>query len=222
MKKIFLSLLIFAGLTLGMNASPRHGMDRKERKGKMTELNLSTDQQEKIKTLNSEFKAKFDDLKNNNSLTEEAKKDQRKSLKESRKSQLQAVLTPEQQAKFKEIKEKNNRYSGKKFADRKRNGHRGFEKKLNLTEDQKTKIEASRKSFKESIHSLRADSSLSKESRAEKRKELSVKHKAEFLSFLTQDQQDKIKENKEKFDKSSKKDKDRQHGKKRNRGNRLG
>lgn len=76
------------------------------RKGKIKEfgkeLNLSSDQQAKVKTVNEDFKKQMDALKNNSTLSKEEKREQFKKLAESHKTSLKSVLTQEQIAKLEE------------------------------------------------------------------------------------------------------------------------
>lgn len=83
-----------------------------DRKGKMKEfgkeLNLSTDQQAKAKSINEDFKTKMETLRSNSALSQEEKREQFKKLAESHKTNLKAVLTQEQIAKMEE-KRKNHK-----------------------------------------------------------------------------------------------------------------
>jgi Spy/CpxP family protein refolding chaperone len=67
------------------------------------ELNLSTDQKTKVSTLNSEFKAKVNAVRNNSSLSNDDKKMQTKSLAEAHRNDLKTILTPEQAEKMKTL-----------------------------------------------------------------------------------------------------------------------
>ncbi len=87
--------------------------DRKE-KGReyAKELNLSADQKAKTSALNHEFKIRMDAVRNNSSLSNEEKKIQIKGLTETHKTNLKAILTPEQAEKMKSLQEgkhKNNK-----------------------------------------------------------------------------------------------------------------
>lgn len=57
----------------------------------MQELNLTTEQQEKMKALNADFKTKSDALRS-----------QQRDLRKSHRADVMAILTPEQQAKWQE------------------------------------------------------------------------------------------------------------------------
>lgn len=68
------------------------------------ELNLTADQQKKITSIFQEFRTKAQDIRSSNSLTQDQKKSQMKSLADQYMSQGKAVLTPEQAKKWEEMK----------------------------------------------------------------------------------------------------------------------
>jgi Spy/CpxP family protein refolding chaperone len=78
--------------------------DRMKEFGK--ELNLTTDQQAKVKSINEDFKGKMETLRKNSTLSQEEKREQVKKLAESHKTSLKAVLTQEQIAKMEEARKK--------------------------------------------------------------------------------------------------------------------
>ncbi len=197
MKRVFLSLIILASVTFGTFASPHKGYGRKGDNTKvMKELNLTEDQQAKIKSLNEDFRIKFNAVRDDSSLTKDSKRAKMKELSETKKNQFQAVLTPEQQAKMKELRGKRSDNYKKGRKDMAKRGHNRMD--LNLTEDQKSKMQDLRKDYRDKMQALKDDTSLSKEMRSEKRKELANTHKSEIRSLLTPEQQAKIKDVKEK------------------------
>lgn len=70
------------------------------------ELNLTADQETKLKGIFQEFQTKAKDIRANNSLTQEQKHEQMRSLGEQYMAQGKAVLTAEQAKKFDELKGK--------------------------------------------------------------------------------------------------------------------
>lgn len=88
----------------------KHGKEGKHHKGMhkgadmRQELNLSTDQKNKIAELRKEFKGQSDALRSNQSLTAEQKKEQMKELKKSQQEKMKNILTKEQQEKIRSSK----------------------------------------------------------------------------------------------------------------------
>lgn len=132
MKKIFLTAVIGALLTSVAMAQDPKAQDQKvaeqksveqknqkesEQKAQMAkqaeewekilkaELKLTDAQLEKYNALNQEFSEKKQAILNDASLTPEAKKEKKTALKKEKEAKLNEILTPEQQAKYKELKE---------------------------------------------------------------------------------------------------------------------
>lgn len=129
MKKVFLfvtAALLFAATSNAQvqrnssnsqrvqSDSARHG-----RNGKMmNELNLSQDQKTQIKSLHQENKQQRDAIKNDASLTPDQKKQKMKELHQSQSDKMNSILTPDQQAKRKQMmaeRKQNHQVNGNKF-----------------------------------------------------------------------------------------------------------
>ena len=65
-------------------------------------LDLTADQQEKMKAMRAEFKTQAKAIKDNSALTEDQKKEQLQALHVKNRQQVKAILTPEQQQKVAE------------------------------------------------------------------------------------------------------------------------
>jgi len=218
MKKLLLLLTILASVSLTSFAQTHKGEGRRGKNHDFKkELNLSAKQQEKMKSLNEEFKGKFNALKSDESLTKENKREKMKELSNDKKTKIQALLTPEQKTKMNSMHEKKMQASKN---DRKKSDKRSGKMRadLNLTDSQKTQMKSLKESFRNEMKSLKENSSLSKEAKDQKRKEMATAHRDQVKSILTPEQQAKMKENfsKDKND-SRKKGK---YGDKRERGNR--
>lgn len=84
-------------------------------KGRMAEeLGLTDAQKTQIKSIHEQQRAKAQELKGNASLTQEQKMEQFKALRESTHTQVQGVLTADQQAKFTAMKAKHKERMGKR------------------------------------------------------------------------------------------------------------
>lgn len=82
------------------------------------ELGLSNDQAAKLKSLNEQTHSQMKAIHENTSLTDAAKKEQMKALKQSTKTQRQSILTAEQNKKMAEMKKNHMKGQGKR--DRKK------------------------------------------------------------------------------------------------------
>lgn len=75
-------------------------------KGKMMEqLNLSADQKTQMKAMRQDMKQQRDAIQNDASLTADQKKEKMKELHKTQSEKMDAILTPDQQAKMKEFRE---------------------------------------------------------------------------------------------------------------------
>ena len=72
-----------------------------ERGKKMQEeLGLTSEQQQKVSSIHSEFRPKFEALRNDNSLNKDQKKEKMRQLMQQQQEQMKSVLTPEQVQKM--------------------------------------------------------------------------------------------------------------------------
>lgn len=96
MKKILLSFGLIASVSLGLFAQPKEGGHRGgDRAKSLQELNLSSEQQDKIKTLSEDYKTKNTALRS-----------QQRDLRKNHQANIEAILTPEQQVKWQELTNK--------------------------------------------------------------------------------------------------------------------
>lgn len=198
MKRLFLSMAIIACVSFTMTISAQN----KGNRGKspiMKELNLSTEQQQKVESINKEYKTKIGELKAKSDLSKEDKQSKMKELRTQKSTAINNILTPEQQSKFKEMENKRGKkdmgsLKGKKSAmkapkgkDIKMRAQRGERmKNLNLTDDQKQKIKNLNDDFKT------------------KNKELAQQHREALNNVYTPEQQAKLKEMRSNFAKDRK------------------
>jgi periplasmic protein CpxP/Spy len=88
-----------SAMAAGMNSPDAHLQMLSEK------LNLTDDQKAKLKPILEDGAQQFKSVKDDTSLTPEQKKAKMKAAHESMHSQINAILTPEQQAKFKQMKQ---------------------------------------------------------------------------------------------------------------------
>lgn len=122
MKKIILILAIVAGLGANVHAQDTSATkQRKMMKGgghmeMFQELNLTDAQKEKVKTIMTAQRTKMNDIRNSTTLTDEQKGTQVKALRQDQRTQISAILTPEQKTKWEQMEadqKKNFKMKGK-------------------------------------------------------------------------------------------------------------
>ncbi len=88
----------------------RTGKPMQDRSAKKTgvefgkELNLTADQQAKMKEIRKDYKIKIESVKNDNALSQEQKKDRMKELMKRQQEQVKMILTKEQIEKMQSLK----------------------------------------------------------------------------------------------------------------------
>ena len=122
MKKITLGFMALV-ISFASIAQSESGQQKGHRKGENKEfrhkghrgfedLNLTDAQKAQVKTINENFSNQMKSLSSNGSISTEAQKQQRASLKQEHRKQLMAILTPDQK-KIWEEKRKQHSFRGK-------------------------------------------------------------------------------------------------------------
>jgi Spy/CpxP family protein refolding chaperone len=205
MKKIITIALVLA---LSFGAAQAQSTDKgpgKHHRGGhemvMKDLNLTPDQKARLKTIHQEQRKEMEALKSNTSLTDAQKKEQRKALHDKYRSQFESVLTPAQKAEMEKKKadwkaegkhKEGKGKEGRAFKGGQRHDAAGIAKDLNLSADQKQKMQSLRTDFKSKAEALRNDKSLTAEQKKAKMQELKEQQKEQMKSVLTKEQQEKV------------------------------
>lgn len=117
MKRLFLSLIVGGMISTAAMAqdsktatNPQQQTPQQQKaewdKKVKADLNLTTEQAVKYDALGKEYGEKFDAIMNDASLTDDAKKEKKMALKKEKETKLNEFLTPDQQAKYKELVQK--------------------------------------------------------------------------------------------------------------------
>jgi Spy/CpxP family protein refolding chaperone len=224
MKKIITSALVLA-LTIGAaQAQQTEGKQkdgqRKEHKGRkdhkghgFDQLNLTSDQQARLKTIREDFKKQSQELRKQDQITVAEMKTRREALHSNFRTQMESVLTADQKsqlakmktertASFKDGQGRKGDVSKRAKVDGSREGRKGREgfrqgkddlaKELNLTKEQQDKMASARASLKTQIETVKNDSKLSDEQKKERIRELSKSQKEQMKSILTKEQMEKM------------------------------
>jgi Spy/CpxP family protein refolding chaperone len=184
----------------GNTAKPhRHGQHQQmtqdqfvnKRLSKMTEaLSLTSDQQSKMKNILSDEWTKQQAIHSNTSLSQQDARTQMRELRKSEHEQMQSVLTPEQLEKAKAMPKERKR--GEKGGHGMAMGRVANE--LNLTDAQKAQLKPMFQQQREQMQALKADTSLTQDQKREKMQQLRADGRKQFLSVLTPEQQQKLRE----------------------------
>ena len=222
-KKIILSAFVLAiAVTVQAQEIPERksekpGMMHKKRHHQGMELkslNLSEDQKAKFKAENENFRSQMAELKKNETITVKEWKDRSEKIRKQHKTNIQNLLTPEQKVKMQEMRKEGkarheegmkgkleNADRRKGMTDLAENGDRKaraekMKAELGLTADQAAKMEANHKALAKNMKAIRENDKLTTEEKKEQVKELHKKQKESLKSILTQEQLQKLKEQK--------------------------
>ena len=154
-------------------------------------LQLSQDQQAKVKDILGEQWTKQQAIRNNTSLSQQDARTQMRDLRKSEHEQIMNVLTPEQRDKAKQMHKEGKDRGGKGMAA-KRMGFMARE--LNLTDAQKAQLKPMFQQQHEKMQALKSDTSLTPEQKQAKAKEIRAEGRKQFLTVLTPEQQQKLRD----------------------------
>lgn len=193
MKKLFILLGIFLMMLTSISAQEKTNNNKKQindeyKQDLKKELDLTEDQKSKMKSIHEKYKVEMNQLKTNDHITRGEFKKQMSSLNESRKTEIDAVLTAEQKNKMKELKVKQQEEMKLKSEER-------FEKmsnKLELDEKQKATLKEQQLKTQAQIKAIRESKTLTDIQKKEQIKTLRDQQKENTKTILTDEQKQKI------------------------------
>ncbi len=187
MKRLFLSLAILAFTSLTM-VSAQEGRHGKRGFSLPQELNLTSEQQQKVDSANNEFRTKISDLRSNSNISKEERRTKLKELRKEHRDAINNILTPEQQTKLKELQSKREKEMSMRGKRHNRQGQLAIQYKkdldLNLTEEQKQQISAINQNYRA------------------KSKELGLQYREDLNKIYTPEQQNKLRDVRKDFSKN--------------------
>jgi Spy/CpxP family protein refolding chaperone len=151
------------------------------------QLNLTDQQKTQIQGFTQAGREQALSIKQDTSLTPEQKRDKFRQLRASTHQQVVGVLTPDQQLQMKQLRRRHAGMGRGKGAGMGRG--MGPMAKLNLTDDQRAKIQPILKSSREQAHAVRNDTTLTPEQKRAKMREIHQGTMAQMNSLLTPEQQ---------------------------------
>lgn len=200
MKKIFLMLAFVAGIGFVANAqtkAPKSPNDRAQHAAEALtkKLNLSADQSAKVNAIFVKRAAQMDSLKANKSTDRKANFAARKAIFAGTDAQVKAVLKPDQQTAYANLKTEmkgkfHGKHHGNKTPDQKAQHLTGvLTKKLSLSADQSAKVNAIILKSATQMDSLKAGKPADRAAAKESRKAILANADTQLKTVFTADQQ---------------------------------
>ncbi|WP_132056112.1 hypothetical protein [Pseudocnuella soli] len=187
MKRIVTGALALLLMTSAVQAQKTEDKRGRQKQG-TEQLNLTADQQARLKTIREAHRKQWQELQKQDNITVKEWKARRQELTQKQRTEMAAVLTAEQQQKLAKMQgERRNGMQGKGFGQK-----RQPMANLNLTNEQQSKMKAVNESFREKRQALRTNSVIAENQKQEQLKELAQQHRQEVKAILTKEQQQRM------------------------------
>lgn len=192
MKKIIASLVVAMMAAITVSAQQPDPMQQAHHRsfhhhvhGMMAKkLNFSDQQKQQLKSINSDYRKKLADLKKNEDITVREFKSRMSVLRKEHRTQIQALLTPEQKdqvAKMKQERMQLAKVNAGARAER-------MKIKLGLNDAQASQLKEIRTGMAAKIKAIHTDNSLSREQKHAQIKSLVMQQKDQLKTILTTEQ----------------------------------
>ena len=152
--------------------------------GRGNGVHYTPEQRKQVMAINKDYQQKAADLYKQDNLTLKQYKAGLVALQKDKKSKMEALLTPQQKdqiAKRRKMMDENRQVAEAGHMER-------LKLRLNLTDDQVTKIKAGNASLRDQFKAIHEDDNLLPQQKMEQMKDLMAKRKDVFKSVLTPDQ----------------------------------
>jgi len=194
MKKVLITLLVIAGLTVSVSAQQKRemkGHHKKHHRGMMAkELNFSEDQKKQAKAFGEEYRKKMQELNKLDNITVKEMRERKQTLHKEQKAKMDGLLTAEQKTKMEQLKAdrkvKAQERQAKHLAKMKTN--------LGLTDEQISKMKDQRESTHANMKKIKENESLSREQKKQEMMALKSEAKEQHKKIFTADQLKKMEE----------------------------
>ncbi|MEJ1238115.1 hypothetical protein WBG78_08300 [Chryseolinea sp. T2] len=186
-KHLALMAFIMAAAVVSAQEKGRGDHHRDMAEKMKTELSLSDDQYEKIKVIDKSYKAKFHDLRSDSTKTKEVKVKSMHSLSDTRKKEVESVLTEEQRSKWQaqqSARRDEHRAHGQRVANDRAEKIR---KDLSLSDAQFEKFQKANAAFRRQAHELK-QKQLSDDTRKNEFSKLRKNYDKSIKSIFSKDQ----------------------------------
>ncbi len=167
-----------SALAARMGMPAKHGM---QYSGIYDQLGLTPDQKTKLDAIRKDARDQMKAVFADKSLTREQKFAKLGEIRKNEKGQINQILTPDQQAKLKDLIKAKMEAREKRFAEY-----------LGLTADQEAQIKAIHQDAYNQIKAVKADTTLTPDQRMAQMKQIRATMHDKIMAVLTPEQRDKL------------------------------
>ena len=183
MRNLLAITLMVAVMTALVAASVFAAPGRGKGQGPFTQLNLSDSQKSRIDAIMADHRATMQQLNQSNA-TPKQKMAKRAELRKDMMSQVNEVLTPDQRAKLKNMRQDRRQ-------DR-REDIRDCMVQLNLSKDQKARIQETRKNTQSKVQAVRANKDLTEQQKGARIMEIRKNSRQKMVCVLSPTQREEL------------------------------
>jgi hypothetical protein len=189
MKKFIVCTIVLAVATQitwaqEMPERKREKIESRHHRDGIHHLNLSEDQKAKFKTLNEDYRKQMQDLKKHDEITVKEWKSRMENLRKDHRDKMSSLLTEEQKNQLNKSRQGREKMRG----SRREGGIDRMKSRLNLTDDQTSRLKESRSQMADKIKNIRENQSLTDDQKKEQVQELRKKQQESLKTILTEDQ----------------------------------
>jgi hypothetical protein len=159
----------------------KHHRDKRDG---VNRLNLSEEQKAKFKSLNEDFRTQMDELKKKDDITVKEWRSRMENLRKDHREKISSLLTDNQKDQLKKSREARQL----RQSDRRKEGFERMRTRLNLTDDQTSRLKQSHSEMAEKMKAIRENQSLTTDQKKEQVKELKKKNQENLKTILSEDQ----------------------------------
>ncbi len=183
-----------AGRLEGRQPGPGPRIGVEQRVQRLTErLNLTQEQQTKLRTIIQEEQQKLQELRTNTAITPPERMGKVRQLREQTNNKIREILTPEQKQRFDELPMAGMQQGAGPEARLDTNQRvQRLTQALGLTQDQQAKVRAILEQERSKIQQVRADTTLAPEARRPKMREIAQETNSKIREILTPEQKQKF------------------------------
>lgn len=182
-----LSVSVSAQRSVRTQRSPEEIAARKTER-MQRELDLSGEQLATIRDINAQHASRIAAIRLDSAREKEIVRSEVRSIRLKHQEEIAKVLTPEQKTKWETLKKERRAQAAQRKGNGKHDRRSAVKEKLSLSDEQAGKLNAAQNEFRDKLRAVRADSTITTESKTAKFTALKAAHEDKVRTILTEEQ----------------------------------